>query len=128
MTDYDVLKNVGISVAMGNAIENVKEELDLEVCYKVAVIDVTKCRMYLKNFGEFYKNQIESASTVIFSRTDIAKFEKVSLEQYLTDMKKYFEKHNAKNQNLRKEKRAEESALFRAYLPSFASRAAFWAS
>lgn len=59
------------------AVENVKDELDLEICYKVAVIDVTKCKMYLKNFGEFYKNQIESASTVIFSRTDIAKAEKV---------------------------------------------------
>ena len=59
------------------AVENVKDELELEICYKVAVIDVTKCKMYLKNFGEFYKNQIESASTVIFSRTDIAKVEKV---------------------------------------------------
>ena len=59
------------------AVENVKDELNLEICYKVAVIDVTKCKMYLKNFGEFYKNQIESASTVIFSRTDIAKAEKV---------------------------------------------------
>ena len=59
------------------AVENVKDELELEICYKVAVIDVTKCKMYLKNFGEFYKNQIESASTVIFSRTHIAKAEKV---------------------------------------------------
>ena len=59
------------------AVENVKDELELDICYKVAVIDVTKCKMYLKNFGEFYKNQIESASTVIFSRTDIAKAEKV---------------------------------------------------
>ena len=59
------------------AVENVKDELSLEICYKVAVIDVTKCKMYLKNFGEFYKNQIESAITVIFSRTDIAKAEKV---------------------------------------------------
>ena len=59
------------------AVEDVKDGLELEICYKVAVIDVTKCRMYLKNFGEFYKNQIESANTVIFSRTDIAKQEKV---------------------------------------------------
>ena len=59
------------------AVENVKDELELEICYKVAVIDVTKCKMYLKNFGEFYKNQIESANTIIFSRTDIAKAEKV---------------------------------------------------
>ncbi len=59
------------------AVENVAEELSLEICYKVAVIDVSKCKMYLKNFGEFYKNQIENAKTVIFSRTDIAKEGKV---------------------------------------------------
>ena len=59
------------------AVENVSEDLDLEICYKVAVIDVSKCKMYLKNFGEFYKNQIENAQTVIFSRTDIAKSGKV---------------------------------------------------
>ena len=59
------------------AVENVSEELELEICYKVAVIDVSKCKMYLKNFGEFYKNQIENAKTVIFSRTDIAKEGKV---------------------------------------------------
>ncbi len=59
------------------AVENVAAELNLEVCYKVAVIDVSKCKMYLKNFGEFYKNQIENANTVIFSRIDIAKEGKV---------------------------------------------------
>ncbi|MBQ2745731.1 MAG: GTP-binding protein [Clostridia bacterium] len=59
------------------AVANVSEDLDLEICYKVAVIDVSKCKMYLKNFGEFYKNQIENAQTVIFSRTDIAKSGKV---------------------------------------------------
>ena len=59
------------------AVENVADELQLEICYKVAVIDVSKCKMYLKNFGEFYKNQIENAKTVIFSRTDIAKEGKV---------------------------------------------------
>ena len=59
------------------AVENVAEDLKLEVCYKVAVIDVSKCKMYLKNFGEFYKNQIDNADTVIFSRTDIAKEGKV---------------------------------------------------
>ena len=62
------------------AVENVAEDLKLEVCYKVAVIDVSKCKMYLKNFGEFYKNQIENAQTVIFSRTDIAKEGKVEEE------------------------------------------------
>ena len=59
------------------AVEDVKEALDLEVCYKVVVADVTKCKMYIKNFGEFYKNQIENANTIILSRTDIAKEEKI---------------------------------------------------
>ncbi len=55
------------------AVLDVKDELELEVAFKVAVLDVTKCKMYSKNFGEFYKNQIENANTIIFSRTDIAK-------------------------------------------------------
>ncbi len=36
----------------------------------VTVADVTKCKMYMKNFGEFYNDQIENAHAVIFSRTD----------------------------------------------------------
>ena len=36
----------------------------------VTVADATKCRMYMKNFGEFYNNQIETANTIILSRTD----------------------------------------------------------
>ena len=55
------------------AIKNVSSDLDLQICYKVVVADVTKCKMYLKNFGEFYKDQIENANTIILSRTDIAK-------------------------------------------------------
>ncbi len=58
------------------AVLDVKDELGLEVAFKVAVLDVTKCKMYSKNFGEFYKNQIENANTIIFSRTDIAKEDK----------------------------------------------------
>ena len=37
------------------------------------VVDVTKCKMYMKNFGEFFSNQIEYAGTVILSRTDTPK-------------------------------------------------------
>ena len=59
------------------AVLDVKDELGLEVAFKVAVLDVTKCKMYSKNFGEFYKNQIENANTIIFSRTDIAKEDKI---------------------------------------------------
>ena len=35
----------------------------------VTVADATKCKMYMKNFGEFYNNQIETANTIILSRT-----------------------------------------------------------
>ncbi|MDE6208486.1 MAG: GTP-binding protein [Lachnospiraceae bacterium] len=59
------------------AVLDVAGSLDLEISHKIVVADVTKCKMYLKNFGEFYKNQIENANTIILSRTDIAKEEKV---------------------------------------------------
>ncbi|MFR7741913.1 MAG: hypothetical protein ACLU3I_00340 [Acutalibacteraceae bacterium] len=36
----------------------------------MTVADATKCKMYMKNFGEFYNNQIETANTIILSRTD----------------------------------------------------------
>ena len=39
----------------------------------VTVVDVLKCKMYLKNFGEFFKNQVEAAGTIILSRTDTKK-------------------------------------------------------
>lgn len=37
------------------------------------VVDVNKCKLYLKNFGEFYSNQVETAGAIILSRTDVAK-------------------------------------------------------
>ncbi len=43
----------------------------------VAVVDAGKCKMYAKNFGEFFINQIEHAATVILSRTDIASQQKI---------------------------------------------------
>ncbi len=43
----------------------------------VTVADATKCKMYMKNFGEFYNNQIETANTIILSRTDGMKEEKL---------------------------------------------------
>ena len=38
--------------------------------YTVAVVDAGKVKVYMKNFGEFYNNQVETASTIILSRTD----------------------------------------------------------
>lgn len=51
------------------AVENVKKDEDIEISSKTAVVDASKCKMYIKNFGEFFNNQIESASAIILSRT-----------------------------------------------------------
>ena len=49
------------------AVSQVSEEIEINSA--VAVVDVSKCRMYLKNFGEFFANQIAHAGTIILSRT-----------------------------------------------------------
>lgn len=59
------------------AVENVKTDADVVLNSATTVVDVKKCKMYLKNFGEFYKNQVESAGAIILSRTDIADEDKV---------------------------------------------------
>ena len=51
------------------AVENVAGDLDVKVNSAVAVVDASKCKMYIKNFGEFFINQIEHAGTIILSRT-----------------------------------------------------------
>ena len=50
---------------------------DVELGYTVAVADAGKVKVYMKNFGEFYNNQIETASTIILSRTGDIKQEKL---------------------------------------------------
>ena len=50
---------------------------DVELGYTVAVADAGKVKVYMKNFGEFYNNQIETASTIILSRTGDIKEEKL---------------------------------------------------
>ena len=59
------------------AVQDVQDEIDAELNSFTTVVDVTKCRIYRKNFGEFFSNQIEYAGAVILSRTDKAKPEKV---------------------------------------------------
>ncbi len=59
------------------AVQDVQEEIDAKLNSFTTVVDVTKCRIYCKNFGEFFSNQIEYAGAVILSRTDKAKPEKV---------------------------------------------------
>ena len=51
------------------AVEKVTGE-EVRLGYRVAVADAGKVKIYMKNFGEFYNNQIETASTIILSRTD----------------------------------------------------------
>ena len=50
---------------------------DVQLGNFVTVADATKCKMYMKNFGEFYNNQIESAGTIILSRTQRLSQEKL---------------------------------------------------
>lgn len=59
------------------AVQDVQAEIDAELNSFTTVVDVTKCRIYRKNFGEFFSNQIEYAGAVILSRTDKAKPEKI---------------------------------------------------
>ncbi len=59
------------------AVQDVQEEIGAGLNSFTTVVDVTKCRIYRKNFGEFFSNQIEYAGAVILSRTDKAKAEKV---------------------------------------------------
>lgn len=51
------------------AVEDVAADMDVEINSAVVVVDATKCKMYIKNFGEFFVNQIEHAGTIILSRT-----------------------------------------------------------
>ena len=60
------------------AVEGVAGELDVQVNSAVAVVDASKAKMYSKNFGEFFINQIEYAGTIILSRTDKASDAKIA--------------------------------------------------
>ncbi len=53
------------------AVVDVSADMDVELNSAVTIVDAAKCRMYMKNFGEFFNNQIESAGTIVLSRTDI---------------------------------------------------------
>lgn len=59
------------------AVESIKDEADIKLNSFVAVVDAQKCKMYMKNFGEFFNNQIESANTIILSRTQKLSQEKL---------------------------------------------------
>ena len=60
------------------AVEGVAEHLDVQLSSFVTVADVNKVKMYMKNFGEFYDDQISHASCIILSRTQSATEEKIA--------------------------------------------------
>jgi G3E family GTPase len=55
------------------AVEDVKSEAGIEINSKITVVDGKKAKMYMKNFGEFFVNQVEHASTIVISRTQLMK-------------------------------------------------------
>ena len=72
------------------AVERTAGSLDVEINSAVAVVDASKAKMYIKNFGEFFVNQIQYAGTIILSRTD-----KVS-EEKIKEVVELIREHNQK--------------------------------
>ena len=60
------------------AVCDVAGEIDVTLNGSITVVDAQKCKMYMKNFGEFFNNQIENAGMIVLSRTDIADADKVA--------------------------------------------------
>lgn len=60
------------------AVRDAAEGSDMALNSAVAVVDASKCKLYMKNFGEFFMNQIECAGTIILTRTDKASDKKIA--------------------------------------------------
>ncbi len=60
-----------------------KRHEDLAIAGCATVVDAGKCRMYMKNFGEFFLDQVQSAATIIFSRTQLLPAERVEKSRAL---------------------------------------------
>ena len=60
------------------AVQNVKTDVEVSLSSAVVVVDASKCKMYAKNFGEFFLNQIENAGLIILSRTGAISEEKTA--------------------------------------------------
>ena len=74
--DRIVIEPSGVG-KLSDVVAAVKKVDDTEICGTVTVIDASKCKVYLKNFSEFYENQIKYAGTIILSRTSDIKQEKL---------------------------------------------------
>ena len=60
-----------------NAVRDVAKNLEVRLNSAVTIVDACKCKMYMKNFGEFFNNQVENAGTIVLSRTDITDASKI---------------------------------------------------
>ena len=60
------------------AVEAVNEVAEVVINSATTVVDVSKCKMYMKNFGEFFNNQVESARTIVLSRTQNVNDKKIA--------------------------------------------------
>ena len=58
------------------AVQGVEKDVDITLNSYTTVVDAKKCKMYMRNFGEFFNNQVEYAGAIIMSRTDIVDEEK----------------------------------------------------
>ena len=60
------------------AVQGVQKDVDMELNSYTTVVDAKKCKMYMRNFGEFFNNQVEYAGAIILSRTDIVSEDKAA--------------------------------------------------
>ena len=77
---------------LSDVIKAVKKIEQLEIDNCITIVDAKKCRLYTKNFGEFFNNQIEAASTIILSKShDISEYQ---LDECIKIIKKYNDRVN----------------------------------
>ena len=74
-----------LSEILGAVKEATERHPEIEVGGSATVVDAGKCRMYMKNFGEFFLDQVKSASTIIFSRTQLLSPDRVEKSRLLIE-------------------------------------------
>ena len=85
--DYIIIEPSGVGKLSDvlKAITKVAETVDISLAGALTVVDAKKCKMYMKNFGEFFNDQIEYASAILLSHTESVSDEQ--LEEVVTLMK-----------------------------------------
>lgn len=68
---------VGKLSDVARAVERVKKEAEIEIDGRITIVDGKKAKMYLENFGEFYRDQVAYADTIVMSRTQLMEAHKI---------------------------------------------------